>query len=426
MTYDNYGNIVSKNGITYTYGDSVWKDKLTKVGDDSITYDAQGNPTSYLGHTLTWEKGRQLKSFDGNTYTYNANGIRTSKTVDGVKHTYILDGTKILRETWGYNTLIPLYDNEDSVCGILYNNVPYYFVKNLQGDVIAITDKDAQTVARYSYDAWGTCTSAITNTELTCGDDIATINPFRYRCYYFDDEIGLYYLQSRYYDANVGRFVNGDTPVFLGIENKILECNLFIYCKNNCVNLNDEFGYGAIESLVNALSSALGVIDDILNLIKISYHKEKVSLETSVILLTKKQQRHLNDIKDLYKDIDKICKYLKWIGYALSFIVLVTTLTTVYTTGASIDRFIVDCVADIIINFVVQGAGILFNKIAKVIPYIGFLIGIIGGWLLQYALSKLFDSKKVKRVKNKFAYLIKNTRTSIWNWLKNGMQSLTA
>ena len=119
MEYDNYGNIVNKNGKQYCY-DETWHDLLTCYDGQSITYDAQGNPTSYLGHTLTWEKGRQLKSFDSNTYTYNANGIRTSKTVCGVKHTYTLDGTKILRETWGNNTLLPLYDNEDSVCGILY------------------------------------------------------------------------------------------------------------------------------------------------------------------------------------------------------------------------------------------------------------------------------------------------------------------
>ena len=90
MVYDNYGNILSKNGVAYTYGDSVWKDLLTSYGGQSISYDAQGNPTSYLGHTLTWEKGRQLKSFDTNTYTYNANGIRTSKTVNvsGVYYAY--------------------------------------------------------------------------------------------------------------------------------------------------------------------------------------------------------------------------------------------------------------------------------------------------------------------------------------------------
>ena len=126
---------------------------------------------SYFGHTLVWEKVgeqkqlitvftkpkppkatswrsepandaqrlcdggvKQLKSYDTNTYTYNANGIRTSKTVNGVTHTYTLDGTKILKETWGENTLIPLYDNEDSVCGIIYNDYAYYFLKNLQGE----------------------------------------------------------------------------------------------------------------------------------------------------------------------------------------------------------------------------------------------------------------------------------------------------
>lgn len=123
MVYDNYGNILSKNGATYTYGDGTWKDLLTKVGSQTISYDKQGNPTSYLGHTLTWEKGRQLKSFDNITYTYNANGIRTSKTVNGVKHTYTLDGTKVLRETWGNNTLISLYDNEYAVSSVTVNRI---------------------------------------------------------------------------------------------------------------------------------------------------------------------------------------------------------------------------------------------------------------------------------------------------------------
>ena len=174
MTYDTYGNILSKNGKTYTYGNAKWKDLLTGFDGKTIEYDAQGNPIKYLGHTLTWEKGRQLKSFDGNTYTYNANGIRTSKTVNGVKHEYTLDGTKILRETWGSNTLIPLYDNEDSVCGILYNNIPYYFIKNLQGDIIAIANKNGKTVAEYSYDAWGVPTILSDSTGV-----IANVNLYR-------------------------------------------------------------------------------------------------------------------------------------------------------------------------------------------------------------------------------------------------------
>ena len=193
----------------------------------------QSNPTSYLGHTLTWEKGRQLKSFDNIQYTYNANGIRTSKTVNGIKHSYVLDGTKILREEWNGNTLIPLYDNEDSVCGISYNNEPYYFQKNLQGDIIAIVDKDAAVVAKYSYDAWGACTIVQDITE----NGVAVINPFRYRGYYYDVEIQMYYLQSRYYNPAVGRFTNVDELEFVNID-----IDLFIYANNDPVNEVDPAG----------------------------------------------------------------------------------------------------------------------------------------------------------------------------------------
>ncbi|MBQ8683632.1 MAG: hypothetical protein IJ518_03830 [Clostridia bacterium] len=253
MTYDNYGNILSKNGVTYTY-DSVWKDLLTSYNGQAITYDAQGNPTSYLGHALTWEKGRQLKSFGNNTYTYNANGIRTSKTVDGIRHDYILDGTKIVCESWqnsdeDVRTLIPLYDNEDNICGVKYLSICYYFLKNLQGDVIAITDPNGEVVAQYTYDAWGKVLS-VTNKDgnpITAPNNIANVNPYRYRGYYYDVEIGMYYLQSRYYDPTVSRFVNGDDVNTLNPSGS--DINLFAYCRNNPVNESD-FAGNAVLSLI--------------------------------------------------------------------------------------------------------------------------------------------------------------------------------
>ncbi len=265
MTYDNYGNIKTKNGVEYVYGDEDWKDLLTSYNGQSITYDAQGNPISYLGHTLAWEKGRQLKQFtkeDGTviSYTYNANGIRTSKTVAGVKHEFVLDGTKILRETWGGNTLTPLYDNENSVCGILYNNVPYYFIKNLQGDVIAMVDKNAQTVARYTYDAWGKVLSVkdANGDLIDANDHIATINPFRYRCYYYDTEIDLYYTASRYYNPSLARFVNYDDARTLTINETILIKNLQAYCLNNPVNYTDITGY--VVTPANVIGAVIGVV----------------------------------------------------------------------------------------------------------------------------------------------------------------------
>ena len=205
--------------------------------------DGGGYPTSYLGHALTWERGRQLKSFDGNTYTYNANGIRTSKTVDGVKHEYVLDGTKILREVWDGNTLIPLYDNEDGVCGIVYNGTPYYFVKNLQGDVIAIANARGEVVTRYSYDAWGVPT-IVSDTA----DGIGNINPFRYRGYYYDAEIAKYYLQSRYYDAQTGRFVNGDEVAYTIWLETGGHYNTLSYCGNDSVNRSDRLGLASFSN----------------------------------------------------------------------------------------------------------------------------------------------------------------------------------
>ena len=252
----------------YTYGNENWKDLLTGYGNKTISYDAQGNPTSYLDHTLTWEKGRQLKSFDSNTYTYNANGIRTSKTVDGIRHDYVLDGVKILREAWGDNTLVPLYDNEEGVCGILYNNEPYYFVKNLQGDVIAIVDKNAETVARYSYDAWGVPTIL----QDTSNCQIATINPFRYRGYYYDAETGLYYVSSRYYDPEIGRFINADETTYLGADSTVLSYNLYAYCENEPTNNEDRSGNWLLRVICGVAAGAVfgGVALAICTLLKLT------------------------------------------------------------------------------------------------------------------------------------------------------------
>ena len=422
MKYDNYGNIVEKNGKAYTYGDATWKDLLTGFDGKTIEYDTQGNPVKYLGHTLTWEKGRQLKSFGGNTYTYNANGIRTSKTVNGVLHTYTLDGTKILREAWSGNTLVPLYDNEDSVCGILYNSVPYYFIKNLQGDVIAIVDKDAQTVARYSYDAWG-----VPEVKFDSSDcKIATINPFRYHGYFYDEETGLYYLLSRYYNPDLGRFINADSIEWLGTNERIIETNIFVYCKNDCVNLSDEVGFGGIDTLLSVLNSSIDILAKIIDMIGNSYNKERKALENSVKLLTKKQSRQLSNIKSLQKETGKLSKRLGWIGYGITFLTLVIGFAASYSTGRNLATSLIELGIETFISLIEIGAGKLFEWIARFIPYVGFLIGLIAGWLISYLLSKFFDSRRVARITAKFKASVKNIKISLGNWVKYAVKSLNA
>ena len=422
MKYDNYGNIVEKNGKAYTYGDAKWKDLLTEFDGKTIEYDAQGNPVKYLGHTLTWEKGRQLKKLDNIVYTYNAKGIRASKTVDGVKHSYILDGTKILCETWDNHTLIPIHDNENSVCGILYNDAPYYFIKNLQGDVIAIVNKDAETVARYSYDAWGV--PNITSDSSDC--KIATINPFRYRGYFYDEETKLYYLLSRYYNPELGRFINADSIEWLGTNERIIETNIFAYCKNDCVNISDEVGFGGIDTLLSVLNSSIDILAKIIDMIGNSYNKERKALENSVKLLTKKQSRQLSNIKSLQKETGKLSKRLGWIGYGITFLTLVIGFAASYSTGRNLATSLIELGIETFIALIEIGAGKLFEWIARFIPYVGFLIGLIAGWLISYLLSKFFDSRRVARITAKFKASVKNIKISLGNWVKYAVKSLNA
>ena len=135
----------------------------------------------------------------------------------------------------------------------MYNDEPYYFMKNLQGDVIAITDRNGTVVAKYSYDAWGVCT--IEQDSAYC---IGGINPYRYRGYYYDSEIGMYYLQSRYYDPAVGRFVNADDIAFLIIYETISELSLYEYCKNSTIMNSDSSGCLAFTFLYNYLANTFG------------------------------------------------------------------------------------------------------------------------------------------------------------------------
>ena len=261
MTYDNYGNILSKNNVPYYY-DSKWKDLLVRVGDQWIDYDDQGNPIIYMDRNfLTWSKGRQLMSLVKENddlmevcrcdYTYNVEGIRTSKTVNSVRHDYVIENDQILHESWGNNTSIFLYNN-DEVYGIIFNGQLYSFFKNLQGDVIALVDDTGKTVARYSYDAWGVPTVLEDHTD----HQVASVNPFLYRSYYYDWEIGMYYLQSRYYDPQVGRFINTDDATVLMFAP--ISYTMYSYCENDSVNKGDSLGYASSRTTCEAVRSFPG------------------------------------------------------------------------------------------------------------------------------------------------------------------------
>ena len=176
------------------------------------------------------------------SYSYNADGIRVSKNVNDVRHEYYLDGSRIIKETWANQTLEFLYDENNSVYCIVYTGGDgagrYYLIKNLQGDVTRILNNNLETVAQYVYDPWGKLVNILdADGEPNSGISIANINPIRYRGYYFDMETGFYYLNARYYDPALGRFINPDSQ--LNTSHGILGFNQFAYCLNNPINMTD-------------------------------------------------------------------------------------------------------------------------------------------------------------------------------------------
>jgi RHS repeat-associated protein len=278
-TYDNGGNILlveeytltsgaldgltATNSYTYLYGDSNWKDKLTSYDGKAITYDSIGNRTNYDGYTYTWQRGRQLAGISGNgltaSYTYDSNGVRTGKTVNGVEHTYLLNGTKVLKEVAGEDILWYDYDAAGNILSMTLNGDTYYYEKNVQGDIIGIIDGDGAKVVSYLYDSWG----KLISTTGSLADTVGVKNPYRYRGYRYDTETGLYYLQSRYYDASIGRFVNADGLVHTG--QGVLGNDMYTYCLNNPVNMIDPSGRISFRAdgspIINSLKDYYDFLD---------------------------------------------------------------------------------------------------------------------------------------------------------------------
>ena len=218
--YDCGGNILGKKLYPYantsgeplqtmrfTYDNANWKDQLTAVDGVTITYDAIGNPLNDGTWTYTWENGRQLARMQSANvdakFVYNENGLRVQKIINGVVTDYVLHGKNVVHMTRGADELHFFYDAQNRPAVVVYNGTAYAYVKNLQGDVIAILDAAGNVVVSYAYDAWG----APIGKSGSMAETLGTLNPFRYRGYVFDEETGLYYLRSRYYHASISRFL---------------------------------------------------------------------------------------------------------------------------------------------------------------------------------------------------------------------------
>ena len=312
--YNGIGNVSSVKRYSYTTGElsgtpgttsfSYTNDKLTSFGGKAITYNSNGGVSSYDGWTYNWSKGRLSQIRQGTSllvriptispcwvynFNYNALGQRI-----GVNYTYTPgNGTlnpigvgeitsyskafhydhagRLISETnsktvYGvgneYTKIVFLYD-EASMIGFAYTygdtTTVYYYLRNLQGDVIGIYDTNGSLVVKYNYDAWGNCTVASGTTNYV----IANANPIRYRGYYYDTDTKLYYLNSRYYNPEWRRFISPDDSAYLDPES-VNGLNLYAYCNNDPVNYVDPSGCW-VETVFDLFSLGASVVEVVID-----------------------------------------------------------------------------------------------------------------------------------------------------------------
>ncbi len=147
-----------------------------------------------------------------------------------------------------------LYDTDESLYGFVYDGNTYYYVRDILQNIIGIIDSNRNIVVKYNYSAYG---ETITKTD-TSGINLSSINRFRYKGYYYVEETDLYWLLSRYYDPEIGRFISPDSVEYLAPQS-INGLNLYCYCYNNPTSYADPSGNLPFFILTAIIGAVIGV-----------------------------------------------------------------------------------------------------------------------------------------------------------------------
>lgn len=323
--YDSSGNIkkaqifeISSSGDrtlieekNYEYTDGILR-SYTDLNGTEVSY-----LTNNMGSTVRiedgnkycnfeWGDGRSLVSYSNNElqadYLYNADGLRISKSIEknGIDTItrYIWGDYGLVAAITGNQVVRVLYDADNEAAGFSIDDENYYYIKNLQGDVIRVVDENGDALVCYSYDPWGV--------PIVSGNTyLASINPCSYRGYYYDWESGYYYLQSRYYDPEIGRFLNTDEVEYLGVTDSLLSLNLFTYCENNPIASSDPTGNFVVVIAGFAITITAEIIIAIcliwIYLFSVTHRKE-------IQRIIRQMQYEMDYLMTVFKDVVKTAK----------------------------------------------------------------------------------------------------------------------
>ncbi|PGZ92182.1 DNRLRE domain-containing protein [Bacillus sp. AFS029533] len=334
-TYDGVGNRISEsnteNGVTsttvYTYDND--NNELKKIiypdgSTISYSYDANGNILTKTDKSGTasyeYNSNNQLTKVikpngDVLEYAYDGDNKRISKTVNGVVTKYVYDGEQISKEIDESDNVLAyyVYDDKGSPISVTMNGKVYNYQYNGHGDVIALTDSKDHVVSTYEYDVWGNLIDKTAEIDSMYG----YAGQFGY---VYDKETGYYFLKSRYYDPEIGRFTTKDR--FKGFEDRPASQNQYTYCENDPINNVDPSGYFTIKFKINTKTVA-NIIDIALTLIGIGAGAMSFAKAMKLLLNQRVYVR------------EAIIKYVKRVG--MSF--LTTSVSGVFNILGKIERF---------------------------------------------------------------------------------------
>lgn len=456
--YDGAGNIVSKSEyiyttdeeitaepediILYTY-DEVWKDKLATYDGKEFTYDNIGNPLTFDGASFTWS-GRELTQYekDGKTisFQYDENGLRHRKIVkenDVVveQYDYVWSDGSLISQTYtnyengtvlSSDTARFIYDTWGTLQGFILNDSEtYLYVKNLQGDIIAIVDELGKVIVEYSYDAWGNVTFHETSLQnMTKASTLCFVSPFTYRGYCYDYDIELYYLQSRYYSAEIGRFINADSTDYLGATGTTLSYNLFAYCENNPVMNIDANGKFALKDLLKytkqILSNMSKVINYLLERYGVSAKKwKKLQIYSSPSAITKfvnNNKSFLKTFRNNIKDISRV----------LNIIITIAEVASNIGINKSVSLGFAEIIFYGLVRLIKFAGGKLIEWIVSTIfKPAKLIIRYAINHILDFIFDRIMSGTYINRIKTNYIKSVHPTKPSLSNYfyaLFNGVK----